>query len=390
METLTRFFNPPKQSYFLFGPRGTGKSTWMRFFYKDAFYLDLLAPDVFRSLSAKPERLRELVQGEPLKTTFIIDEVQKVPELLSVVHQMIEEKKARQFILTGSSARKLKRSGADLLGGRAVMRGFHPFMAAELAGRFNFEYALEFGTLPLIYPSSNPKDVLSAYVGLYLREEVQAEGLVRSIGNFSRFLEAISFSQGALLNISNVARECEIERKVVEGYVAILQDLLLAVKLWPFTKRAKREIVSHPKFYYFDAGVYRALRPAGPLDQPEEIAGAALETLIFQHLRAWVECCLHSPPPELYFWRSKNGFEVDFVIYGPNHFYAVEVKNTARIRPADLKGLKEFGQDYPQAKLFMVYRGSDQIQCGQVVCTPCERFLRNFTPVSSSFGMQAV
>ncbi len=202
--------------------------------------------------------------------------------------------------------------------------------------------------MPLIWDSDQPGEALKAYTGLYLREEVQMEGLVRQVGQFARFLEAVSFSQAAVLNLAAVARECQVSRKTVEGYLGILQDLLLSFQVPVFTKRAQRHLVSHPKFYWFDAGVFVATRPAGPLDRPEEIAGAALEGLIAQHLRAWIDYT--GSDFSLSFWRTKAGSEVDFVVYGRDGFWAVEVKHTGEIRPADLRGLRAFREDYPEAE----------------------------------------
>ncbi len=207
METyIPRFFNEPEQSFFLFGPRGTGKSTYLKHQYKDALWIDLLKPDVFRIYAARPERIIELVQGNPDRRIIIVDEVQKVPEILSAIHHLIEEKVNRKFILTGSSARKLKRGGVDLLAGRVLLRTFHPFVLSELSTNLSFKKIMQFGLLPIVITSENPTEVLDAYISLYLREELQYEGLVRNIGNFLRFLEAISFSHGSLVNISNIAR----------------------------------------------------------------------------------------------------------------------------------------------------------------------------------------
>ena len=200
--------------------------------------------------------------------TVVIDEIQRVPALLTVIHAILEEPSPPQFVLTGSSARKLRRGGVDLLGGRAVHRTMHPFMAAELP-EFDLDRALRIGLLPLVMGAADPTDVLDAYASLYLDEEVRAEGLTRNIGGFTRFLEAISYSHGAQLNVSAVARECEVERKVVAGYVGILEDLLLTFRLPVFRKRAKRATVTHEKIYLFDAGVFRSLRPKGPLDRTE-------------------------------------------------------------------------------------------------------------------------
>lgn len=244
-------------------------------------------PEVFRDYTASPERLEALIEGNPRQKMIIVDEVQKVPEVLGVVHKMIEKDKTLRFVLTGSNPRKLKRAGVDLLGGRAAVKTLHPFMAAELGKDFQIGTALERGLLPLVWGAEDARDALNAYIGLYLREEVKAEGYVRNISGFTRFLEAVSFSHGSVLSVTEIARECAVERKTVEGYISVLEDLLLAFRLPVFTKRAKRHIVQHPKFYYFDAGVFQTLRPRGPLDSARDVSGAALEGLVAQHLRAY-------------------------------------------------------------------------------------------------------
>ncbi|MEX2393222.1 MAG: ATP-binding protein, partial [Actinomycetota bacterium] len=290
MAIVGRFFVPPERgSYFLFGPRGTGKTTWLATAYPDALRIDLLAPDIERALTGRPERLRELIAGRGDASTVVIDEVQRAPAVLTVVHKLIEEPPGPRFVMTGSSARKLKRGGVDLLAGRAFVRALHPFMAAELREAFDIEHALQHGLIPLVWGSADPASTLDAYVALYVQEEVKAEGLVRNLDGFHRFLEAISFSQASLLNISEVARECEVSRKTVEGHLAIVEDLLLSFRLPVFTRRARRRMTVHPKFYWADTGVFRALRPRGPLDRPEEIAGAALEGLVAQLLSAWID-----------------------------------------------------------------------------------------------------
>ena len=373
METISRFIKPEKQSFFLLGPRGTGKSTFIKKEYPEALYVDLLLPEVFRDYNAHPERLREAVHAQSAGKTVVVDEVQKAPQLLEVVHSLIEEKRGTQFILTGSSARKLRKAGVNLLAGRALMKHMHPFVAAELKGLFELEKALQNGMIPLVMNSAEPMPALQAYVDLYLREEVQMEGLTRNIGNFSRFLETVSFSHGAVLNISNVARECGIERKVVEGYISVLEDLLLAFRIPVFTRRAKRAVASHPKFYFFDAGIFRILRPSGPIDSPEEKSGAALEGLVAQHLRAWID--YGRPGCRLYYWRTSSGSEVDFVIYGQDIFQAIEVKNSTTIHPQDLRGLKAFGEDYPEAKRSLIYRGREKLLRDGISIEPADQFL---------------
>jgi len=378
MKIIKRFFQSPKSSYFLFGPRGTGKTTWLRQNCKNELTIDLLEPSLYRRYKARPERLRELVEGNPDKKIVIIDEIQKIPELLDVVHSIMEEKPELQFILTGSSARKIKQKGVDLLGGRAIVRSLHPFMASELKDKFNLERSLKLGLVPLIFSAQNPEDTLNAYIALYLEEEVQMEGLVRNIGNFARFLEAISFSHGSVLNINNVARECEVERKSVQGYTGVLYDLLIAHYLPVFTKKAKRAVIKHPKFFLFDTGVFRTLRPSGPLDQPSEIEGPALEGLVAQHIRAWIDYSQSSC--SLYYWRTKAGTEIDFVIYGKEDFWAIEVKNTRSIRKNDLRPLKTFLLDYPECNPLFIYRGDEKLLIDNILCVPCEIFLKSIKP----------
>lgn len=377
-EYLTRFLKVPKQSFFLFGPRGTGKSLWTKHSFRDALCVNLLEADVFRNYSAQPERLRELVDAHPQKHQIVIDEVQRVPALLSMVHSLIEEKRNLQFILTGSSARKIKRTGVDLLGGRALVRSLHPFMASELGEDFRLDSALQYGLLPLVWASENPLDILKAYQGLYLREEVQMEALVRNIGHFSRFLESVTFSHASVLNMSNVSRECGVGRKTVEGYLEILEDLLLSFRVPVFTKKAKRETAAHPKFYFFDAGVFRTLRPQGPLDRVEEMQGAALEGLVAQHLRAWN--AYRGDENILYYWRTRSGVEVDLVLYGRDGLWAFEVKNTSRILPEHLRALKTFKEDYPQSVPIFLYRGKERLKREGILCLPCEEFLLGLHP----------
>lgn len=378
MEQVTRFLQPESQSFFLFGPRGTGKTLWTQVTYPEALIIDLLDPEYYRILQTKPEYLIELVEGNLNLKVVIIDEIQKIPELLDAVHLLIERYKYLIFILTGSSARKLRSKGVNLLGGRAFKLNMHPYMAAELGSQFNLEKALNYGMLPLIWGSAFPEKALKAYISIYLQEEVQIEGMVRNVGSFARFLEALSFSQGSLLNTTNIARESEAGRKTVEGYITILEDLLLSFHLNVFSKRAKRELTSHPKFYYFDCGVYRSARPQGPIDKASEIDGIALETLIAQHLRAW--CDYSEGNHQLYYWQTRTKIEVDFIIYGKSGLYAIEVKNTKKINSTHLSGLKAFGIDYPEAKRFLLYRGRDRLMIENILCLPCEEFLMNLIP----------
>lgn len=380
MKEIKRLFKGTKNNFFLFGPRGTGKTYWTFEEYPDALRIDLLDGGNYRLLKANPELLEEWVINYKSQEHVVIDEIQKVPELLDTVHLLIEKMPQKQFILTGSSARKLRRGGVNLLGGRASNMHMHPYMAKELGVLFSLEKALQIGMIPLVWSAKEPLIMLQGYAALYLKEEVQEESMVRNIGNFSRFLEAISLSQGSIMNVSNIARDCAVSRKTVEGYIDILEDLLLSFRLEVFTKRAQRDLKSSPKFYYFDAGVYRSIRPKGLLDKPDEIDGVTLETLVAQHLRAW--CDYSDGDHKLYFWQTKFGVEVDFIVYGQKGIYAIEVKNTKQIDSTDLRSLREFYKDYPEAILICLYRGKYLQKQGPVLCIPCDLFLMQLEPGS--------
>ncbi len=368
----SRILNQPAQkSFFLFGPRGTGKSTWVKAEYPDAVYIDLLDSRHYTSLLAAPHRLIEFIPPG-FDRWVVIDEVQRVPELLNTVHQLIENQ-GLKFILTGSSARKLRSRGVNLLAGRAVTRSMHPLTAVELGPDFSLNQGLIRGHLPAACTEQNPADYLSAYVHTYIREEVQQEGLVRNLQAFARFLEAASLSQASVLNISQVARECEVNRKVVEGYFHILEDLLLAWRLPVFTRKSRRRMSAHPKFFFFDAGVFRTLRPKGPLDRPEEIDGAALETLVFQEIRAVNDNL--GLGYDLYYWRTSENQEVDLILYGEKGLIGIEVKRAGAIRNHDIKGLRAFVQDYPMARAYVFYGGSDRRHLPGIELIPLDQAL---------------
>lgn len=375
----SRIFEPPFQkSYFLFGPRGTGKTSWLKSHYKSHVYIDLLEAEVYRSLLAQPERLGEWIPKEKRRLPIILDEVQKIPALLDEVHRLIEKEKF-SFVLSGSNARKLKRGGANLLAGRAYTFELFPLTAYELGKDFSLEKSLRWGHLPLAVTSENPKRFLNAYINTYLKEEIQLEGLTRNLPNFARFLQVASFSQGAPLVVANVAQEASIERKVVEDYFAILRDLLLAFEVPVFAKRKKRELISKKKFFFFDVGVFQVLRPKGPLDLPQEIAGPALETLILQEVRA-MNAYLETDY-EMSYWHTRNHLEVDLILYGPKGFLALEIKASARVRPSDLEGLREFSRDFPEAQRGFVYLGSERRMFEGIAIIPAGDFLKNLQKV---------
>jgi len=358
MEQIKRLLSGSNdQSFFLFGPRGVGKTSWIKKHFPDSAYIDLLDDEIFNKLLANPKELMSYIPEAKKNLYVIIDEIQKTPRLLDEVHRLIEKYKMR-FVLTGSNARKLKRSSANLLAGRALSFEMFPFTAGELKADFDLSKALKFGTIPMATQVANPQAFLQSYVKTYLKEEIQAEGFTRNIENFARFLQIASFSQGAPLVISNIASEAGVNRKVVEDYFSILRDLLLSVELPIFTKRSKRELISKSKFYFFDAGVFRAIRPTGPIDSESEINGHALETLVLNEIRALNHYLEWNY--EISYWRTKKNLEVDFILYGKKGFYAIEVKHSSRIRPDDLISLTKFAEDYPEAKLMYIYGGREE------------------------------
>lgn len=360
------------QSFLILGPRGTGKSTFLRSQFPKALYVDLLKAENFTALLANPSRLEDMIPKAFLEYV-IIDEIQKIPELLDEVHRLIENKKIK-FILTGSSARKLRKKGTNLLAGRARTLHFYPLTCAELGADFDLQKSLRFGQLPEAYTKENPGQYLKSYIQTYLKEEIDNEGLTRNLGAFARFLESASFSQAQPLNISRVAEDCHVDRKIVEGYFKILEDLLIAERVPVFTRKAKRKIASHPKFFFFDCGVYQAIRPRGPLDSLEEIQGPAWETLVWQELRAMNE--YQNWGYEIFTWRAQTKQEVDLVLYGEKGFHAIEVKRSQKIRKEDLEALLLFKQDYPSSQLHFIYGGKERKTLHDISIWPLNDFLR--------------
>lgn len=359
------------QSVFLFGPRGVGKTSWIKKNFTESIYYDLLNDDTYREFLARPVRLSEKIPNT-YQGWIVIDEIQKIPALLNEVHRLIEERKLK-FILTGSSARSLRRKGVNLLAGRALTYYMHPLTVLELKDDFDLQRSLQYGHLPMAITSNQPNKYLLSYLKTYLREEVLQESLTRNIALFSRFLEIASFSQGEVLSYTEIAREIGSNRHTVSNFFDILEDMLIAYRVTAFRKRAKRIVVTHTKFYYFDVGIYRMLRPKGVLNTQAETDGAALETLFLQEARALND--YFDLGYEFYYWRTHNQQEVDFVLYGEKGFHAFEIKRKEKLYSGDFIGLKTFSEDYPEAKLFLLYGGSEPYQEGNVQVIPYKQAL---------------
>lgn len=335
---------PKGQSLFLWGARNTGKSTYLRTQYPSSIYYDLLKSDVYAELNIKPWLLREQLLAEPkekLSHPVILDEVQKIPQLLDEVHWLIENE-GISFILCGSSARKLKRGGANLLAGRAWGYSFYPLVCKEIPD-FELLRALNNGLLPINYLSVQPEQSLRSYIGMYLKEEIQSEGFVRNLSGFSKFLDVVGFSNGEMVDYTSVARDCGIDAKTVKSYYQILVDTLIAYSIEPFSIKKKRElIVATPKFYLFDTGVANFLTNKKITSLSGFDAGNSFEHFILMEIMAYIG--MHGKNQQVKYWRTKNKLEVDFILDQGN--IAVEVKLSPDPQPKDLKGLFAFYQDY--------------------------------------------
>ena len=355
IQTITRSLEialPKGQSAFLWGPRKTGKTTFLKTAFPDSTVYDLLQTDLLLEFTKRPSLLRErLLAAEPkrLKEPIIIDEVQKVPQLLDEIHWLIENKGLR-FILCGSSARKLKRGKANLLGGRAWRYEMRPLISAEL-GELDLLKALNRGMLPAHYLQEEYRKSLRAYVRDYLKEEVFDEGLTRNIPAFSRFFDAVGYSHGELTNYANIARDCGVDAKTVKEYYQILVDTLLGTMIEPYSRRQDRQVISKAgKFYLFDVGVAGAIIQRRIPQEKGEQFGKAFEHFILMEILA--HRSYRELDYDLNFWRTKSGLEVDFIL-GRGEV-AIEVKGSSRIDSSDLRPLKAFIQEYRPAQAFVV------------------------------------
>jgi len=381
----TRSFALPERSFFLFGPRGTGKTTWLRHVLPDALWFDLLRTQMFFALMRQPDSFRQQILARPKKSWVVVDEVQRLPALLNEVHALMTEYgRDYLFALSGSSARKLKRVDANLLAGRAINRQFFPLTAAELDYEFDVENVLRFGLLPQI--RSEPDfalESLEAYAANYIREEIQQEALVRNLDSFARFLEIAALMNGQVANVAGLARDAAVARPTVQGYFATLVDTLIGVWLPAWRKRAKVKEIANPKFYLFDPGVARTLagRVREPLDAAER--GFLLETWILHELRAALAGL--NVGGQLYYWRTPSGSEVDFVWMRAERAVGIEVKAANRWRNEYGAALKSLIADGNLRAGYGVYTGDAELKDGPLHILPLKRFLKALSQ-GSVFG----
>ncbi len=362
------------ETFFLWGPRQTGKSTLLRDSYPGSRWVDLLRSDDFRKYSARPELLRQEIDADGADRTqqVVIDEVQKIPELLDEVHWMIENR-GLHFALCGSSARKVKRGGANLLGGRAIRYVLQGITAGELGVDFDLDRILNHGYSPRMYESPRPRRLLESYISDYVTEEIAAEGLVRNLPNFSNFLDVAALSDCEIVNFTNVGRECAVSQHVAKSYFEILEDTLLARWLPAFRRRRKRRVILSPKLYFADVGLVNRLARRGTVIAGSEQYGKAFENWVHHELNAYIS--YREIDTKLTYWRLASGIEVDFLL--ENLTLAVEAKSSANITMQHLKGLKALKDEYPEIgqRVVVCREPRPRLTEDGVLILPAERFV---------------
>ncbi|MBW1724801.1 MAG: ATP-binding protein [Deltaproteobacteria bacterium] len=363
---LQRILKAPKQSFFLLGPRGSGKSTWLRATFPDAYVFDLLSEEVYQRLLANPGLFANEVRAVSTDRWIVVDEVQRLPNLLNEVHRFIEEKRLR-FVLCGSSARKLKRADVNLLAGRALHRSMHPFVPEEIGARFVPEEALRYGLLPIVWDSTAKEETLAAYARLYLKEEIQSEALVRNLSGFARFLPLAALAHGQTINVTNIAREAGVARTTVAGYLDILEETLLCFRLPAYEAKLRVRERKLPKWYWCDPGIVRAMKRAKG-DLVAEEKGALFEGMVAQLLRAYKD--YRGICDQMYYWApaGQPKTEVDFLLLQESGIIAIEAKSGSTFHEgwcrglravAKLKGLRRRIIVYPRGPVLRTKDGID-------------------------------
>lgn len=341
------FIDNDGQSIFFWGARQTGKSTLLKKLFPDALLFDLLLSDVYKRLITHPEYLREAILAQE-KKVVVIDEIQRIPILLNEIHWLIVNHNI-QFILSGSSPRKIIRNGENLLGGRALRYSLYPLSYIEIPN-FNLEKALNFGLLPRHYLSENPKRLIASYIGNYLQDEIVAEAKIRNVDIFAKFLNAAAFSQSEIVNYTSIASDCGVSAITIKEYFQILEDTLLGYFIPVYQKKPKRRVIKAPKFYFFDLGIANNLLNRGKIEKGSELFGHAFESFIFQELIAHKH--YSGLEYSISYWRTASQIEVDFIL--GDHEVAIEIKSSSFISSKHLAGLKAFAEEYEVKKSIIV------------------------------------
>lgn len=359
-----------EESLFLWGARQTGKSTLLETLFPQARYYDLLKSDEFERLFRNPSLLREELDKANASDLVIIDEVQKIPQLLDEVHWLITKRNIR-FILCGSSARKLRRMGTNMLGGRALRTVLYPLVSAEISD-FDIFHAINTGMLPRHYTIKDPQRRLQAYIGDYLNEEISAEAITRNLMSFTRFMEIAAKCNGEMIVYKNIAADCGVSANTIKEYFTILEQTMLGYLIHGFTQSKKRIAIVAPKFYYFDVGITNYLLKRKNLQAGTADFGHAFEHLIIQEIIAYLGYSFLED--KLSYWRTQSGYEVDCII--GNGRVAIEIKSCNEVKSRHLKGLKAFQEEFPQAKLIVVSFDKYSRTMNDVDIYPATEFLK--------------
>lgn len=372
---FTRRLTIPNNSILLLGPRGTGKSTWIKKNFSDAPIYDLLNNTESLRLNKNPSLIYNELKILKEGSWVVIDEVQKVPTLLNEVHRLIEDLHLR-FILSGSSTRKLKKSGTNLLAGRAIVTHMFPLVSAEVDFQIDANKVLQFGMLPMSFTSTDPVPYLRTYAEIYLQEEIKGEALTRNIGHFGRFLEVAARQNGQVTSVSGISRDASVARQTVQGYFDILNDTLIGYWLYPWKLKRATKQIAHPKFYFFDSGVARALSGRLPYPATNEELGALFETFVLNEIRAYLAYSGLNYP--IYFWSSHDNVEVDCLCETKNNFVAIELKSSERWDSKFNKGLNRISEELSASKVncLGIYLGQREMSVGNVRVLPLLDFLR--------------
>jgi len=358
-----------KESAFLWGARQTGKSTLLKMLYPKSLYFDLLLSEEYNRFISNQGLLRQIVESSTPSDPVIIDEIQRIPQLLNEVHWLIVNKGV-QFILSGSSTRKILKSGGNLLGGRAIRYELYPLSFSEIPD-FNLLHALNYGLLPRHYLSKSPQKLISSYIGSFLKDEIANGAKIRNIPSFSRFLEVSAFSNGEIVNYANIASECGVSAPTIKEYFQILEDTLVGRFLPSYQKKPKRRVILSPKFYLFDIGVANALLKRGEIKAGSEMFGHAFEHFIYNEIIAHQH--YSGIDYQLSYWRTTSQFEVDFIL--GDHEVAIEVKSTELASPRHLKGLKAFAEEYKVKRLILVSNDQYSRKTENITIIPWREFL---------------
>ncbi len=375
-----------RKSLFLLGPRQTGKSTFLKKYFPNNLYINLLNTELHQDLLKRPHHIKEIINAYKHQhdsnsgTTIIIDEIQKIPELLDEIHDHIQNNEQDRFILTGSSARKIKKAGINLLGGRAKMQQFFSLIAPERKTKsVSWQEALQWGGIPSILLSSNKRSDLLDYINIYINEEVKAEGLVRNLPSFSKFLDIAATTNTEQIVYESIASDVSVSAVTVKEYYQILEDTLIGHRLYPFSKSIKRKSVVSPKFYFFDTGVANALLRHFELKTDTPEYGHALEHFIYCELQAFIS--YNEPEGQLFFWRTHTKSEVDFIFQDKNHnLFAIEVKATENVTDKHLKGIRAFAEEKQlpiKHKIVVCLEPMTRQTTDKILITPVKNFLEN-------------